>query len=58
MECNSLIYFGLHGKILTLTIFILSRFVDPKSINYPEIFQLVTVVAVAVLTALPVIIIN
>lgn len=56
--CNSLLYFGLHGKILTLTTFILSRFVDTESINYSEIFQLATVVAVAVLTALPVIIIN
>lgn len=56
--CNSLLYFGLHGKILTLTTFILSRFVDTESINYPEIFQLATVVVVAVLTALPVIIIN
>lgn len=56
--CNSLLYFGLHGKILTLTTFILSRFINTESISYPEIFQLITVIVVAVLTALPVIIIN
>ena len=38
--------------------FILSRFINTESISYPEIFQLITVIVVAVLTALPVIIIN
>ena len=56
--CNSLLYFGLHGKILTLTTFLTSQFPEIKNYFHTEIFQLITVVMVAILTALPVIIIN
>lgn len=55
---NTLLYFGLHGKGLTASTYAAGKFFDLSLAMFPELFHIIMTVLVAILTAIPVIIIN